>query len=609
MVVPSINQHWLVRIVLRSISYFRKDFWLIVTLLLLIGASVLFNLLNAWPMAILVDTVLSPTPKPNWVHTLFLAPFGEGKLNRIFGMAFVAMIIRIMSDTVFMLRKMLNYRIQYNGTLRVRTELYDKMQALSLGWHGSRSQGDAIYRLSYDSLGPWGVIDTLIGSTAASVTLTAMIWIMLSRHVLLTVFALSFTPLLLLANWYFEERIRRRAFESKQTDAVMTSTMQQAIELIGLIQSFRREATESRRFTRVVERSVGASMRLHWQENLYPLTVQVVFALGSGVIFGYGGYLVYRDQFLRQVPNGLTLGDLIVFLAYLNQFWDPIGWVLGFTTKIQTFVASCDRVFTVIDEPPTIADEPDARSFPVHPRTLTLADVSFEYISERPVLREIDATIEPGQMVAFLGPSGTGKSTLLNLLPRFYDPTAGSVQLDGFDIRTLKVADVRKHMALVTQGSPLFPGTIAENIAYGCADATLQEIREAAVESGAAEFILALPEQYDTILSEGGQNLSGGQRQRLAIARALATKAPILILDEPTSSLDLKHEQWVIETLQRLRRKRTIILVTHRLETAVDCDRIFVMQEGEIVEEGTHDELLSQQGLYFRMLGYKPSST
>jgi subfamily B ATP-binding cassette protein MsbA len=292
MVMRSINQHWLVRIVLRSISYFRKDIWLIVTLLLLIGASVLCNLLNAWPMAILVDTVLSPTPKPNWIHTLFLAPFGEGKLNRIFGMAFVAMLIRILSDTVMMLRKMLNYRIQYNGTLRVRTELYDKMQALSLGWHGSRSQGDAIYRLSYDSLGPWGVIDTLIGSTAASVTLTAMIWIMLSRHVLLTLFALSFTPLLIVANWYFEGRIRRRAFESKQTDAVMTSTMQQAIELIGLIQSFRREATESRRFARAVDRSVTAAMRLHWKEK--PLS-----ARGSGSLrLGKRGNLR-----LRRVPG------------------------------------------------------------------------------------------------------------------------------------------------------------------------------------------------------------------------------------------------------------------------------------------------------------------
>ncbi|BAZ24896.1 ATP-binding protein of ABC transporter [Kalymmatonema gypsitolerans NIES-4073] len=595
------------QIVLRSISYFRKDLWLIATLLVLIGASVLLNLLNAWPMAILVDTVLSPTPKPNWIHTLFLAPFGEGRLNRIFGMAIVGMIIRILSDTVMMLRKMLNYRIQYNGTMRVRTELYDKLQALSLGWHGSQSQGDAIYRLSYDSLGPWGVIDILIGSTAASVTLTAMIAIMLSRHVLLTVFALSFTPLLILANWYFEGEIKRRAMKSKRTDALMTSTMQQAIELIGLIQSFGREATESRRFARVVEQSVAASMRLNWQETLYPLTVQIIFALGGGVIFGYGGYLVYRDQLLRPVPNGLTIGDLIVFMAYLAQFWDPLGWVLGFTTKIQTFVASCDRVFAVIDEPPAIADKPDAQPLPVRPRTLTLWDVSFEYSPGRSVLRKINASIEPGQMVAFLGPSGTGKSTLLNLLPRFYDPTEGRVLLDGVDVRTLKLCDVRKHMAIVTQSSPLLSGTIAENIAYGRADAEYDEIREAAVESGAAEFIETLPEQYDTLVTEGGQNFSGGQRQRLAIARALVTKAPILILDEPTSSLDLKHEQWVIETLQRLRRSRTIILVTHRLVTAVDCDQIFVMQGGEIVESGTHAELLARRGLYQRMLGYTGS--
>ena len=591
------------QIVVRSISYFRRDLKLIAILFFLIGASVVLGLLNAWPMAILVDTVLSQTPHSNWIQRLFLAPFGERRLNRIIGMAIVGMIIKILSETVIMLRTMLNYRIKYNGTMRVRTELYDKLQALSLGWHGSRSQGDAIYRLSYDSLGPWGVIDTLIGSAAASVTLTAMIAIMLSRHVLLTVFALSFTPLLILANWYFEAKIRQRAFESKRTDALMTSTMQQAVELIGLIQSFVREAKESRRFALVVERSVTASMRLNWLETLYPLAVQIIFALGGGVIFGYGGYLVYRDQFLHPIPNGVTTGDLIVFMAYLGQLWDPLGWVLGFTTKIQTFVASCERVFAVIDELPAIADEPNARPLPVRPRTLALCDVSFEYSPGQPILRSVSASIEPGQMVAFLGSSGTGKSTLLNLLPRFYDPTSGCVLLDGIDLRTLKLSDVRKHMAIVTQGSPLFPGTIAENIAYGRADAQFHEIQSAAVESGAAEFILTLPAQYDTILSEGGQNLSGGQRQRLAIARALVTKAPILILDEPTSSLDLKHEQWVIETLHRLRRDQTIILVTHRLDTAVDCDRIFVMEGGAIVESGTHGELLAQRGLYERMLG------
>lgn len=489
------------QIVLRSISYFRKDLRLIAILFVLIGASVVLGLLNAWPMAILVDTVLSQNPQPNWIHTLFLAPFGDLRLNRVLGMALVGMLIKILGDTVLMLRAMLNYRIKYNGTMRVRIELYDKLQVLSLGWHGSRSQGDSIYRLSYDSLGPWGVIDTFIGSAAASVTLTAMIAIMLSRHVLLTVFALSITPLLILANWYFEPKIRHRAFESKRTDALMTSTMQQAIESIGLIQSFGREATESRRFARVVERSVAASMRLNWQETLYPLAVQVIFALGGGVIFGYGGYLVYRDQFLRPVPNGVTYGDLMVFMAYLGQLWDPLGWVLGFTTKIQTFLASCDRVFAVIDEPPAIADEPDARPLPVRPRKLALANVSFEYSPGRPVLREISAIIEPGQMVAFLGPSGTGKSTLLNLLPRFYDPTSGSVLLDGVDLRTLKLSDVRKHMALVTQGNPLFPGTIAENIAYGRPDSSFHEIREAAIASGATEFIETLPERYDTMIS------------------------------------------------------------------------------------------------------------
>ncbi len=589
------KQRWLMQIVLRSVSYFRKDSIAIVTLLILIGVSVLLNLLNAWPIAILVDTVLSPKPQANWIYHLFVAPFGENKTNQIVGIALLGMILKILSDTVIMLRTMLNYRIKYNGTMRVRTQLYDKLQALSLGWHQERSQGDAIYRLSYDSLGPWGVIDTLIGSTAALVTLTAMIWIMLSRHVLLTVVALSITPLLILANWYFGEKIRHRALESKRIDALMTSTMQQSIESIGLIQSFGREATESKRFVKVVEQSITASMRLNWQETLFPLAVQVIFALGGGIIFGYGGYLVYRDRFLHPVPNGMTTGDLIVFMAYLGQLWDPLGWVLGFTTKIQTFVASCDRVFTVLDEPQAIADKPDAVALPVHPRTITFSHLSFYYSPERPVLQGINATIEPGQMVAFLGASGTGKSTLLNLLPRFYDPIEGSVLLDGLDLRTLKLSDVRKHMALVTQGSPLFPGTIAENIAYGYVDASFEDIQLAAMESGAAEFIETLPDRYDTMLGEGGQNLSGGQRQRLAIARALITKAPILILDEPTSALDLKHEQWVIETLQRLRRNRTIILVTHRLETVFDCDRIFVIQQGKIVEDGTDTNLLAQK--------------
>jgi ABC-type multidrug transport system fused ATPase/permease subunit len=237
----------------------------------------------------------------------------------------------------------------------------------------------------------------------------------------------------------------------------------------------------------------------------------------------------------------------------------------------------------------------------VLPRTIELDDVRFEYVKGRPVLRGINARIDPGSMIAFVGSSGAGKSTLLNLLPRFYDPAGGHVRLDGYDLRELRLADVRRHVALVPQDSPVVVGTIEENIAFGNPQATPQRIREAARLAGAAEFIDQLPDGYATLLVEGGQNLSGGQRQRLAIARALLTDAPILVLDEPTSGLDRRQEQWFVRTLRRLKGHRTIILVTHNLATAEDCDHVFFLHEGKIAEQGTHQELLEMGGLYAAM--------
>ncbi|HYG73739.1 MAG TPA: ABC transporter ATP-binding protein [Planctomycetota bacterium] len=590
------------RFILRSISYFRRDAKLILLLVAMIAGSVGLNLLHAWPMAIMIDAVLAQTPRTTWIHTLFLSPFGTNKIAQVLGIAGIGMLIKILQDTLWMLRMMLNNRIKYNGITRVRTQLYERLQDLSLGWHRSRTQGDSIYRLASDSMGPWGILDTLIGACTAAVTLTAMILIMLSRNVALTVFALSITPLLVVANIHFGKKIRRRAAESKRQDAAMTTSIQRSMASMGLIQAFGRQRSEALRFKGTVDRSVGAAMRLNWQEQLYPLAVQVIFALGGAVIFGYGGYLVYQDQFVNSVKNGLTCGDLMVFMVYLGQLWDPLGLVIGFGAKIQTHAAACERVFEVLDEKTEIADAPGAIPLSLRPRTLWLENVNFAYQAGVPVLKNISARIEPGRMVAFLGPSGTGKSTLLNLLPRFYDPQEGSLRLDDHDLRSIKVADVRRHMALVMQDSPLFPGTVAENIAYGNDDASELEIQAAAMDAGAAEFIEALPDGYETEITEGGQNLSGGQRQRLAIARALLTQAPILILDEPTSALDLKHEQWVIETLQRLKGKRTIILVTHRLETATQCDWIYVMQAGTIAEQGSHQQLLARQGLYASML-------
>jgi ATP-binding cassette subfamily B protein len=367
---------------------------------------------------------------------------------------------------------------------------------------------------------------------------------------------------------------------------------------VPLSQAFRREPCEFRRFDEAVSRSVKAVLRLNWQEQLYPLARDTILSVGSAIILGYGGWLVYRDQFLAPVPDGMTVGALIVFMDYLRKLWDPLKWLAEFFSKIRTFEAAARRVFFVLDAPEAIRDKPNARPLAPRPRRLAFDHMSFGYEPGRLVLSDISATIAPGEMTAFVGPSGTGKSSLLKLMLRFHDPSSGAVRLDGVDVRDVRLADLRAHFAFVTQDNLMLPTTVAENIAYGRPAAAHDEIEAAATLAGAADFVADLPNGFDTILSEGGANLSGGQRQRIAIARALISEAPFLVLDEPTSALDPQNEQMLIETLHRLKRRRTVLLVTHRLHSVVDCDRIFVMDAGRIVERGRHEQLLAQGGAY-----------
>jgi ATP-binding cassette, subfamily B, bacterial len=276
-------------------------------------------------------------------------------------------------------------------------------------------------------------------------------------------------------------------------------------------------------------------------------------------------------------------------------------WVTEFVAKVQFHAAASQRVFDVLDSAEIPGETPGARQLQTRPRTLMLDRVGFTFGESQTVLHDVSASIRPGEMVAFVGASGTGKSTLLNLMLRFYDPSAGLLRLDGIDIRDLRLSDLRGHMALVGQDNIILPASVAENIAYGWPSATRQEVVAAAEMADADEFVAGLAAGYDTVLAEGGQNLSGGQRQRIAIARALLSKAPFLILDEPTSALDPRHERRLTETLRSLKRRRTIVLVTHRLASAVDCDRIYVMDAGRIVAQGRHAELLEGSAHYIRM--------
>src|SRR5829696_5595147 len=568
----------------RAMAYFGSDWRWIGSLVMLIGISVAVGLLEAWPFAVLVDSVLTQEPKGDWIHGLFLAVLPESKIGQMIGLVLIGLGLQVIGYTVWMARMMINYHLNYRGTTRVRYDLFSKLQQLGLSYHRSRPQGDAIYRLTTDAFGPWGIMDTVIGTAVAAVTLTVMTIILLSREVSLTLAAFSVAPFMIWSNWRFGLRIHERALASKQIDADLTSFIQQAMTRVPLAQAFRREPWEFRRFGGAVGRSVKALLRMNWQEQLYPLARDTILAAGGAIILGYGGYLVYRDQLLQPVQGGMTVGVLIIFLDYVRKLWDPLKWLTEFVAKVRIFEAAARRVFYVIDTPEPIREAPEAQRLPIRPRTLRLEHIGFGYREASPVLVDVSAEIRPGEMVAFIGPSGTGKSTLLALMLRFYDPSTGRLRLDDIDFRAARLADLRGHMALVGQDSVILPTTVRENIAYGRPGASRAEIGKAAHLAGAAAFIEALPGGYNSQLAEGGQNLSGGQRQRIAIARALLSDAPILILDEPTSALDATHERHLIETLRALKRFRTIVLVTHRLESVEARDRVYVMGGGRIVE-------------------------
>src|SRR5829696_7276715 len=582
-------------------GYFTPDWPLIAVLVVLIGMTVTVGILEAWPLAILIDSVLTDQPRGDWIHALFLSVLPDTKIGQIVGLVIIGMGLQLVGYLVWMVRMMINYHLEYRGTTRVRYDLFHKLQHLGMTYHKSRPQGDAIYRLSTDAFGPWGIVDVVIGTSVAAVTLTVMTAIMLSRNVSLTLAAFAVAPLMIWSNWRFGMRIHHRALESKQIDADLTSVIQQGVARVGLAQAFRREPYEFVLFSAAVLRSVRGLLRLNWQEQLYPLARDSILAIAGAIILGYGGYLVYRDQFLAPIAGGMTVGTLIIFMDYIRKLWDPLKWLTEFVAKVRVFEAAARRVFRVLDTPPSVTDAPDAKHLPLRPRALILDEVGFGYRDGQAVLHGVSAEIGPGQMVAFVGPSGTGKSTLLSLMLRFYDPTQGTLRLDGIDYRAVRTADLRRHMALVGQESIMLPASVAENIAYGCAEADRDEIAQAAEMAGAASFIDDLPNGYDSILAEGGQNLSGGQRQRIAIARALLTEAPFLILDEPTSALDPEHERRLVETLEALKGRRTIVLVTHRLESVRGCHQIYVMAAGTIIEHGTHQQLLARDGQYARM--------
>ncbi|HET9295907.1 MAG TPA: ABC transporter ATP-binding protein [Candidatus Binatia bacterium] len=579
--------------VYRAIRYFRDDLHLILLLLSLTACSTALGLLQAWPLAVLVDSALG-TPSPDsWMHRLLLAPLPEDPIRRIVGLGIMALLLRFLHELIAMARRLLTPRIHYNGLLRVRGDLYRKLQGMNLDYHRSRPMSDSLFRLTTDTFGLQAVLTVMINLLVAGITLCVIAGLLVGRNADLTLIALSIAPPLMWVNVIFGRRLREKTRKSRESDSAFTSAVQRAMSAIVLTQAFGREEDEYHRFGTSARRCVRAWFGIHRQEVAYGLSVGVILAVGASLILTYGGMLLHRRQ--------LTPGELMIFMTYLGMIYDPLCQITGCRFNLESGLAGARRVFEVFDRDALVIDSADATPLPLQPRSLILEDVGFQYSADQKILQRISVNIEPGQSVAFVGSSGAGKSTLLNLLLRFYDPTAGTVKLDQYDLRRIRLKDARRHIALVLQDSVILPTTIAENIAYGCPTATREQICEAARMAGATNFIEALPDQYQTALLDSGMNLSGGQRQRIALARALLTKAPILVLDEPTSALDSEHEQIVIETLNSLKTKHTIVLVSHHIGAVMNCDCIYVLDQGMIVEHGSHQELLRQAGIYAAM--------
>lgn len=579
---------------LRVLSYFRQSLGGIILSVVLMFLSALAGLLQPFPVGILIDTVLSDSPSTGWLHRAFLAVTPDGTLPRILALAGMMLALRVVQELLTLAQSLVTIKIGFSGLMRVRSELFQKLQALSIGYHKSTPQGDAIYRLSNDAYGFQAILNTFMNAILMSViVLLVMTGIMLSLSWQLALIALSIVPLLWWMTMYGNRLISKGWQAAKEVDTDMTTSVQRSIAAISLVQAYGREADEFARFEATANRSVRAYLKVHWVELLYRLAIGMVFGLGTAAMFGYGGYLVYLGE--------MKVGALYICLSFLVQLYAPLQQLTGANSILQGSAVSAQRVFDVLDRDAVIFNAPDAAPLPPKPRTLQIDGIRFEYRKGEPVFSDVSLTLKPGEMIGLVGFSGVGKTTLLNLLPRFYDPLHGSIMLDGQDLRKVRVSDVRRHFAMVLQESIILPTTVAENIAYGRPEATDAQIRQAADQARASEFIDRLPQKYDTQISEAGSNLSGGQKQRISIARALLTEAPILVLDEPTSALDPQNELLIVETLYSLRGTRSIILVSHRISTVADCDRILVMDQGRIVELGTHAELLERRGVYYKM--------
>jgi ATP-binding cassette subfamily B protein len=569
----------------KLLPYFRPYrlalFWALLQIFLISG----FELLKPWPLQVVIDNVLGGKRFP-------VEAFASSPPSALLLIACCAIVVvHLGAGALTLLHNYTTIRVGQNMVNDLRSALYAHLQRLSLAFHSRQRVGDLLYRITADSFAVQTMImNGMLPILSAAVLLGGMLLVLFPLDPVLTLLALTVVPILFALISGFNRKIVNVATEVRVTDSRVYSLVQWAMSSIKVVQAFTKEDEEHRRFMGASRESLRATLRLYNWQTLYSGAVNLVIAGGTALVVCAGAHAV--------ISGKLSVGQLIVFISYLAQLYAPINQITQSWGLIAGARVGARRVFEVLDIETDLTD--GTGSFPPEGARGEVAwrHVSFGYRPDSPVLTDIDFETPAGAKIAVVGPTGVGKSTLLSLLPRFFDPSAGTIEIDGVDVREYRLKSLRNQIALVLQPPLIFPLSIRDNIAYGRPGAADAEIEQAARLARVHELIVSLPEGYDTVVGESGISLSEGEKQRITIARALLRNAPILILDEPTSALDVATEALVMAGIERLMVGRTTFIIAHRLSTVRRCDRILVLSNGSIVEQGALPELLRRNGVF-----------